>query len=814
MWEDRNDRLDNMMAVGGRLHTKGSDFPLGGRVYGNGGNLYAKAGPLKKKSAGTSPNAQYAMQYFINKGLAPHQAAGLVGNLMRESGMNPAALNPKSNAFGLAQWLGARKKALFAMYGYKPTFNQQLDFVWHELNNTHKNGLKYLRASQNAQQAAEAAMNWFEFGNGNAIAEMNKWGQDGRGSMRKGIEFATKLAGQPVPDLPYLQEPANMNTQAPSQYGYPQQQYYQQSSNDILSMYTPWRQDLLDSQSGNTQGTQQILQMAQMQSELDAYREREAEAERQRATDARLEEQAAQRRLGLSIIGSLMNGEDIAANIARSYAEGPIVQLGRMSAYGGHLFGGETESTGMMQRKKDYETVFTGYIDPLTFKDNNPMDAYLGNEKLTVKDMGDYYAYSNGENIWRVPKSKWENTEDLNPHQRYERDLAKTTVKDLDRWVADALSLGTVSQSERGINTLRNASSMGDYVSGTLDTLGPAMFLSGPLGNAYRAAFGAYHLTNHEGLPKTYREFMAGNYGNAARSLAGDAFNALIATHGGMGAYEDALYGMGKYGNGAMRNAAGSRLLSRAINGDVRSTRLGIGEPGLAKGINSTKLVNTEEATAPNVFSVKSNSDFLNKLNDFAAQYDYPGLVDGAYTTDELNAYAKALIDRHNSFYRGVAMPVGEDLVAARNALGSSASDEEILQYVATHGRPGPTGAWVFTSPKSNAFMYGKDGTARVTRPYTLGEDRMRWFDEGDYPLVTPGRDTAWEQFSDYQGMLDPWQRPQYDYYGTPHFDGIQPNEVVSVNQPMIFRDWAGEYIPLSNKTADTVFRPGTPAEE
>ena len=75
MWTD-NDRLDNMMAVGGRLH--------------RGGNIYAKAGPLRRKPSGNgiSPNAQYAMRYFMDKGLAPHQAAGLVGNLMRAAHQN------------------------------------------------------------------------------------------------------------------------------------------------------------------------------------------------------------------------------------------------------------------------------------------------------------------------------------------------------------------------------------------------------------------------------------------------------------------------------------------------------------------------------------------------------------------------------------------------------------------------------------------------------------------------------------------------------------------------------------------------------
>ena len=164
-----------------------------------------------------------------------------------------------------------------------------------------------------------------------------------------------------------------------------------------------------------------------------------------------------------------------------------------------------------------------------------------------------------------------------NGYQRHEQDLAKTSVRDLDRWFANALTLGTISQNEHGVNTLRNANNFGDYASGTLDILGPAMLLSGPFGNAYRTLYGTYHLANEEGLPKTYREFVAGNYRNAAKSLAGDAINAMIATHGGMGSYEKALYAMGNYGKGAARNYAKASLLSKALKGDVKDTRLGIG---------------------------------------------------------------------------------------------------------------------------------------------------------------------------------------------------------------------------------------------
>jgi len=167
--------------------------------FAEGGNIYKEGG--KKKSSSANPSAQRAMRYFMDKGLTDYQAAGLVGNLMRESGMNPQALNKGSKAYGLAQWLGPRKKALFARYGNNPSLENQLDFIWSELNSTHRNGLRHLRSSKSAEEAARNAMGYYEFSAGPeaAIANMRKYGQDGEGSMRKGISFASSLMRQPVP---------------------------------------------------------------------------------------------------------------------------------------------------------------------------------------------------------------------------------------------------------------------------------------------------------------------------------------------------------------------------------------------------------------------------------------------------------------------------------------------------------------------------------------------------------------------------------------------------------------------------------------
>lgn len=107
-------------------------------------------------------NQKIAYNFFVEKGLQPHQAAGIVGNLIGESKLNPSAVNPTSKAFGIAQWLGNRKKKLFAKYGDKPTIDQQLEFVWEELNTSEKKAFDKLLQTQSVEEATNSFMKHFE----------------------------------------------------------------------------------------------------------------------------------------------------------------------------------------------------------------------------------------------------------------------------------------------------------------------------------------------------------------------------------------------------------------------------------------------------------------------------------------------------------------------------------------------------------------------------------------------------------------------------------------------------------------------------
>lgn len=123
--------------------------------------------PLQEEEEATKPvsttgNGKKAYDFFISKGLSSHQARGIVGNLKAESGLNHTAVNPSSKAFGLAQWLGDRKKKLFSKYGKNPTFDQQLEFIWEELNSTERKSLDYLLQTKNTKDATISFMNLFE----------------------------------------------------------------------------------------------------------------------------------------------------------------------------------------------------------------------------------------------------------------------------------------------------------------------------------------------------------------------------------------------------------------------------------------------------------------------------------------------------------------------------------------------------------------------------------------------------------------------------------------------------------------------------
>lgn len=114
-------------------------------------------------------NGQSAFNFFVNKGLAPQQAAGIVGNLQGESGqgLNPAAVNrgdgtDGSDSIGIGQWNGARAQALKDYAASKNTpwtdLNTQLEFLHGELQGPENAAYQRLTAARTPEEAGQAML--------------------------------------------------------------------------------------------------------------------------------------------------------------------------------------------------------------------------------------------------------------------------------------------------------------------------------------------------------------------------------------------------------------------------------------------------------------------------------------------------------------------------------------------------------------------------------------------------------------------------------------------------------------------------------
>ena len=110
-----------------------------------------------------TPTGSEIVNFFMNKGLTKNQAKGIYGNIMQESGGKHNIVSRDGhNSYGLAQWTGARKARLFSKYGMNPTINQQLEYLWEELNGSEKDALDALRSTSSVEDATKIFMQKFE----------------------------------------------------------------------------------------------------------------------------------------------------------------------------------------------------------------------------------------------------------------------------------------------------------------------------------------------------------------------------------------------------------------------------------------------------------------------------------------------------------------------------------------------------------------------------------------------------------------------------------------------------------------------------
>ena len=126
-----------------------------------------------ESEAALSSSEKTAYNFFIKKGLKDYQAAGVVGNLIQESSVNPGAVQYGGGpGRGIAQWsVGGRWDHDYhdnmAWYASQHGLNKwsltaQLDFIWYELADHGGYGLSALKASGSVSSATVAFQNDFE----------------------------------------------------------------------------------------------------------------------------------------------------------------------------------------------------------------------------------------------------------------------------------------------------------------------------------------------------------------------------------------------------------------------------------------------------------------------------------------------------------------------------------------------------------------------------------------------------------------------------------------------------------------------------
>ena len=121
---------------------------------------------LEKKKQ-TNDKKSQAYSFFISKGYTPEQSAGIVGNLIKESSLNTKAEGDigyaGGSSFGIAQWRGDRLTKLKNMYGNNwSDFNNQLEYIHWELNNTETKAGQALKNAKDVHSAGAVMSDLYE----------------------------------------------------------------------------------------------------------------------------------------------------------------------------------------------------------------------------------------------------------------------------------------------------------------------------------------------------------------------------------------------------------------------------------------------------------------------------------------------------------------------------------------------------------------------------------------------------------------------------------------------------------------------------
>ncbi len=141
-------------------------IPSGGNASGNTGAAQGPSGVSGATPGSQQERINQAMGFFESQGWTHAQAAGIVGNLQAESGVDPnRGQDGGGPGYGLAQWEGPRQRDFANWAGHdihQSTFREQLEFIQHELTTTESSAGNALRGATTASDAAQIVCNRYE----------------------------------------------------------------------------------------------------------------------------------------------------------------------------------------------------------------------------------------------------------------------------------------------------------------------------------------------------------------------------------------------------------------------------------------------------------------------------------------------------------------------------------------------------------------------------------------------------------------------------------------------------------------------------
>lgn len=168
MWKEfTSDENSGKEVSDAEVVKESAEQPDAAKVSGSG----PSTGIVSKSETGKPEEAQ---AFFESKGWTKEQAAGIVGNLIVESGLKTNAYNEPEDAYGIAQWRAPRQadfQKQFKKSIKESSFKEQLEFVNWELNNTEKSAGNRLRGATSANEAAQIVDKYYERSSGEAIQQ-------------------------------------------------------------------------------------------------------------------------------------------------------------------------------------------------------------------------------------------------------------------------------------------------------------------------------------------------------------------------------------------------------------------------------------------------------------------------------------------------------------------------------------------------------------------------------------------------------------------------------------------------------------------